>query len=244
MSDIKLPDIKLPDIKLPEVRFGKTQMKQVQRLGKNLQDILYSEDYRKALFQKKDTGNYNPNFLDDNNETPLDTLVVPVLRMLENKTEKVKPVDQEVDLDKYEGKWYEIARLPTSFQKDSYNVTAEYTQKRSESGKLTHVEVINTATRRDGSENKIVGTATPSNDKKSRLDVTFFWPFTGGYNIIELGPVVEGKYSYAVVSGDDKNMMWILSRSKTVDSDILSGIMTRLSNKGYDLSNLIMSKHL
>lgn len=220
-----------------------TQMKQVQRLGKNIQDILSSDEYRKSFLEKKDNGKYNPDFLDDNNETPLDSILIPVVRMLENKSKKAEPLDQEVDLDKYDGKWYEIARLPTSFQKDSYDVTAEYTQKKTECGKLTHIEVTNIAKRRDGSENKIVGTATPSNDKKSRLDVTFFWPFAGGYNIIELGPEREGKYSYSVVSSDDKSMMWILSRNQTMLSEIFSGIVSRLGDKGYDLSNLIMTKH-
>lgn len=218
--------------KIPE-----SQIKQIERLGSNLYSLIYSKDYQQKFFEKTNTGVYNPDFLDVNNETPLDSILVPLLRTIEQKTNKAEPLNSKVDLNKYDGKWYEILRLPNSFEKNSYDVTAEYTQK---SG---YIEVVNTSVRYDGSVNRVIGTAKSSNENNSRLDVTFFWPFIGGYNIIELGPEVNGQYSYSVVAGDDKTTLWVLSRDILMPHKTMRKIISNLADKGYDISSLILTAH-
>ena len=97
-----------------------------------------------------------------------------------------------VDLTRYLGRWYEIARYPTRFEKDcASDVTATYTQL--SGGK---VEVLNECRKADGQVKRSKGTAGVVDKRtNAKLKVTFFWPFSGNYWIIDLAP----DYSYAVV---------------------------------------------
>lgn len=79
-------------------------------------------------------------------------------------------------------------------------------------------------------------------DKKTnaKLRVSFFWPFTGDYWIIDLGK----NYEYAVVGHPKKKYLWILSRTKTMERSVYEAIISRLKDKQYDTSRLIKtSKH-
>ena len=73
-------------------------------------------------------------------------------------------------------------------------------------------------------------------DRKSnaKLEVSFFWPFWGDYWIIDLDP----EYRYAVVGHPNRKYLWILSRARTMDSLVYSGILERLTAQGYDIAKL------
>lgn len=138
----------------------------------------------------------------------------------------------KVDLERYCGKWYEIASYPQRFQKGCHCTTAEYT--------LTtkgYVIVENRCNRDSvtGKLSYIKGKAfVEKNSGNARLLVQFFWPFKAKYWIIDLAD----DYSYAVVSHPGKNYLWILSRTPKMDEAVYTQIIARLKEKGFDLSKL------
>lgn len=140
----------------------------------------------------------------------------------------VETVDH-VDLARYAGKWYEIARLPARFQEGCENSSADYSL---EGG---GVRVVNRCFRA-GVESvaegnaKVVDAAT-----NSKLKVSFFWPFYGDYWIVELGQ----DYEYSVVSDPERKYLWILSRTPAMDSHKLAAIVARLKKAEFDTDRLI-----
>lgn len=140
---------------------------------------------------------------------------------------------EKVDIQKYMGLWYEIARYPTRFQKNCYKATAEYALL--ENG---DVRVTNRC-RRDGPDGEIkqsVGKAWLDDRVNfTKLRVQFFWPFHGAYWVIDLGK----NYEYAVVGEPDREYLWILSRTPTLPEKVYQGILTRLKEQHYDVSKLI-----
>ncbi len=137
-----------------------------------------------------------------------------------------------VDLNKYAGKWYEIASYPQRFQKGCHCTTAQYTL--SEKG---YVIVENRCNKDSitGKQSYIKGKAfVEKNSGNAKLKVQFFWPFKGKYWIIDLA----NDYSYAVVSHPNRKYLWILSRTPKLDNTIYQQILSRLKEKGFDLTKL------
>ncbi len=137
----------------------------------------------------------------------------------------------KVDLNRYLGRWYEIAKYPNRFErKCDRNVTATYALR--PDGRIS---VVNTCTTRDGKLNQAKGWAKVVDQKSgSRLKVTFFWPFFGDYWIIDLSP----NYEYAVVGEPSRKYLWILSRTATMDDKLYGEITGRLAANGYDATKL------
>jgi apolipoprotein D and lipocalin family protein len=147
----------------------------------------------------------------------------------------------KVDLDRYLGRWYEIARYPNRFQRDcAGEVTATYAKRDDGS-----ISVDNRCTRFDGSADQALGVARVVDPvTNARLQVRFapdfvaWLPFVwGDYWIIDLGT----DYGYAVVGEPSRNYLWILSRTPTLPEETLQGIRTRLPAAGYDPSRLVPS---
>ena len=137
-----------------------------------------------------------------------------------------------VDLNKYAGKWYEIASYPQTFQKGCHCTTAEYTL--SEKG---YVIVENRCNKDsvNGKVSYIKGKGfVEEGSGNAKLKVQFFWPFRAKYWIIDLAD----DYSYAVVSHPNKKYLWILSRSPKMEEAVYLEILSRLKAKGFDLSKL------
>ncbi len=137
-----------------------------------------------------------------------------------------------VDLNRYLGKWYEIARYPNRFEKGcASDVTAQYTFR--PDGKI---EVINSCRQADGKMKTSKGSAKVADKQtNAKLKVTFFWPFYGNYWIIDLDP----DYRYAVVSEPGRDYLWILSRTPKLDPSVFDAITNRLRQNGFDPSRLI-----
>jgi apolipoprotein D and lipocalin family protein len=143
-----------------------------------------------------------------------------------------------VDLNKYSGKWYEIASYPQRFQKGCHCTTAEYTF--SAKGYV----IVENRCNRDSVNGKlsyIKGKAfVENNSGNAKLKVQFFWPFKGKYWIIDLA----SDYSYAVVSHPNKKYLWILSRTSKMDDAVYQQIISRLKSKGFDLSKIKKTEQL
>jgi len=138
-----------------------------------------------------------------------------------------------VDLNRYAGKWYEIARYPNRFQEGCVGTTATYTIR--QDGKI---EVLNQCRKGTlaGEISSVKGTAWIADNKtNAKLKVSFFWPFSGHYWIIDLGE----NYEYAVVGHPDRKYLWILSRSPKMDEKIYYLIMEKLKLQSYDTNKLI-----
>ena len=137
----------------------------------------------------------------------------------------------KVDLSRYVGRWYEIAKYPNRFErKCDRNVTATYAVR--PDGKIS---VVNRCMKSDGTATESSGWAKVVDPKtNAKLKVTFFWPFFGDYWVIELG----SKYEYAVIGEPSRGYLWILSRTPKMDDAVYAGITSRLASKGYDAAKL------
>lgn len=137
-----------------------------------------------------------------------------------------------VDLGRYTGTWYEIARFPNRFQRGCTATTATYTVR--DDGQIDVVNRCREGTP-DGPEKVARGRARvvdPSSNAK--LEVSFFRPFWGSYWIVDLG----ADYEYAVVGHPGRYDLWILSRTPTLDPEVYASIVRRLQAQGYETGRL------
>lgn len=140
-----------------------------------------------------------------------------------------------VDLRRYAGKWFEVARLPNWFQRRCVaDTTATYALR--PDGEIT---VLNECRLADGRIESITGTAKRAtrDGPASKLRVSFFWPFYGNYWIIDL----DAGYQWAVVGEPRRHYLWVLSRSARLDAGTFEAILRRVRSQGYDLSRLVIS---
>jgi apolipoprotein D and lipocalin family protein len=145
-----------------------------------------------------------------------------------------------VDLNKYAGVWYEIARLPNWFQKRCVgDVTATYTLL--DNGRI---KVVNRCRKESGEIDEAEGEAKLSGDDapNTKLKVRFapsilsFLPFVwGDYWIIALAP----DYSYAVIGEPARKYLWVLSRTPDMNESTLNTLLDQIKAKGYDLTGLV-----
>jgi len=148
-----------------------------------------------------------------------------IFRRRPGNSTKVIPVICNVDLKRYLGKWYEIARLPHTFEKGLDNVTATYKLK--PDGKI---EVVNAGIK-NGEKSVAKATAwVPDKDCTGKLLVSFFRPFRSEYNIIKLD---EENYSFAVVTSNSKNYLWFLSREPKVSEELYDDLISFAAFNGF-----------
>ena len=141
-----------------------------------------------------------------------------------------------VDLSRYAGRWYEIARLPNRFEKKcADSVTATYTLR--SDGK---VDVVNRCRKANGEYTTAKGKAKiVDKQTNAKLKVTFFWPFYGDYWILDLGP----NYEYAVVGAPDRDYLWILSRTPQLDEQLYQQLLTKMAARGFETQRMIRTSH-
>ena len=141
------------------------------------------------------------------------------------------PTVTEFDLNRYLGKWYEVARLPNSFEKGMSEVQAEYSLNPNDT-----VKVLNSGVRA-GERRYITGVAKKT-FVPGELLVSFFRPFYGSYRVAALAP----DYSCAlVVSGDSRRYLWVLSRTPEMDKKELQDYLELAARYGFDTSKIIYS---
>ncbi len=135
----------------------------------------------------------------------------------------------DVDIDRYSGLWYEIARYENRFEKGCIGATAYYTP--TEDG----ISVVNSCYAQNAAPiGKAEGSAYAVDESGSRLKVTFFWPFYGDYWILMLA----GDYRYSVVGDPDRKYLWILAREATLSKSDEQHILSELPRFGYDATKL------
>ncbi len=152
-------------------------------------------------------------------------------------------VEQNVDIQKYQGLWYELERFDIKFEKGCGNVTADYTL--TKKGK---VKVVNTCVKKKKNgklkTKDAKGVAfVVDKETNARLKVSFVpffkwlgW-FAGDYNIIKLGP----NYEYVLVGSQNREYLWILSRTPELSEDTKDMLKAEARSQGFDTSKLIVT---
>lgn len=138
---------------------------------------------------------------------------------------------QTVDLNRYLGHWYEIAKYDHHFERDLEFAMAHYTLR--DDGKI---DVLNTGIK-DGRAKDAKGIAKTTG-VPGLLRVSFFGPFFGDYRIM----MIDKNYQYALVGGSTDKFLWILSRTPQLDETTLSLILAEADRRGYDTRKLIWVK--
>ena len=136
---------------------------------------------------------------------------------------------KSVDLDRYTGLWYEVARLPNSFERGCVAVTAQYAKNTDGS-----IKVLNRCRKLkfDGEQDVVEGRARVVGVGK--LGVTFFWPFEGSYWILDLAD----DYSWSLVGEPSGRYLWILSRNPHLSAEVRSKLDGKLIAEGYNTAAL------
>jgi apolipoprotein D and lipocalin family protein len=159
-------------------------------------------------------------------------LVLFMLSACVGMPDKMEPV-QGFDINKYLGKWYEIARLDHSFERGMSNVTAEYSLKE-DGGVLVKNKGFDV---NNGEWTEALGKAYFVEESDiGYLKVSFFGPFYGSYVVFELE---HNNYQYAFVSGPNLSYLWLLSRTPNLDDEVIDKFVTQAKRLGFDTQALI-----
>ena len=150
----------------------------------------------------------------------------------------------EVDLNRYAGRWFEVARLPNRFEEDcAGDVTATYTLRGD-----GEIDVLNRCREKDGQFKEAEGRARraskdgPNTKLKVRFAPAFlkFLPFVwGDYWIIDLAP----DYSHAVVGDPGRDYLWVLARTPQMSEEAYRSAVARAESQGFDVGRLIKTPH-
>jgi apolipoprotein D and lipocalin family protein len=140
------------------------------------------------------------------------------------------------EVERYMGRWYEIARLDHSFERGMEQVSATYELRPDGT-----VGVLNRGYRADKAEwDEASGKAKFVGEPDvGALKVSFFGPFYGSYNIVDLDP----GYQHALIAGPSRSYLWILSRTPTPPRAEVERLVAKAQSLGFDTSQLIYVKH-
>lgn len=136
------------------------------------------------------------------------------------------------DLNRYLGRWYEIARLDYFWEKNLDNVRATYSLRANGDVKVDNKgwDYKHNKWKESVGKAKLVGDTS-----EAKLKVSFFGPFYAGYNVI----AIDSDYQYALVIGTSLDYMWILSRNKSIPEDVKMDYLEKAQSIGYDTNKLI-----
>jgi apolipoprotein D and lipocalin family protein len=137
------------------------------------------------------------------------------------------------DVRRFEGTWYEIARLDHSFERGLINVTAAYRLNDNGSIGVLNRGFDPKLNRWKEAEGRAYFVCGPEH---GRLKVSFFWPFYGGYNILEID---ERHYAYALICGNTRSYLWILARQPELPKTVLASLIERAKELDFDTDALI-----
>ncbi len=148
----------------------------------------------------------------------------------------IEPVDG-FEIDRYLGKWYEIARLDHSFEQGLSNVTAEYTLRDDGGVKVINRGFSKTENKWKEAEGKAYFV---KGQDEGYLKVSFFGPFYGAYVVFNLD---KKNYQYAFVTSSNKSYLWLLARNPNVSKELIDRFVNESKELGFDTENLIFVEH-
>jgi apolipoprotein D and lipocalin family protein len=137
------------------------------------------------------------------------------------------------DVQRYLGTWYEIARLDHSFERGLINVSATYSLNDNGSLRVVNRGFDPKRNRWKQAEGRAYFVSRPD---IGSLKVSFFWPFYGGYNILDLD---EQNYSYVLLCGNSRSYLWILAREPQLSDAVTASLIQKAKNLDFDTDALI-----
>jgi apolipoprotein D and lipocalin family protein len=148
----------------------------------------------------------------------------------------IEPVD-DFQIDKYLGKWYEIARLDHSFEKGLSNVTAQYALREDGGVKVTNRGYSNEKQEWKSAEGRAYFV---DDESKGYLKVSFYGPFYGSYVIFELDKI---NYQYAFITSHKKEYLWLLARTPVVSNMVMQDFIEASEKNGFNTKGIILVEH-
>lgn len=158
----------------------------------------------------------------------LSTLITLLLLGCSSHYKPLKTV-KKVDVNRYLGTWYEIARYEHFFEEGCSNVSATYILNKDKTLK------VHNRCEKDGKLKDAKGVAYATDESFSKLKVSFFRPFYGDYQVL----ILDDEYRYVVIGEPSREYFWILSRTKTLEKETLDMIVNKMPSLGYDAQQLI-----
>src|SRR5664280_850905 len=149
------------------------------------------------------------------------------------QSQELPSVISSVDLNRYKGIWYEIARLPNFFERKLKCTSATYTLR--DDGRITVLNKGNYLTDPKKSTSSQGVAWIPDKNSPAKLKVQFFWPFSGDYWIMEL----DKEYRYVLVGDPAHKYLWIISREKKMDETTYNMLLQKAVDNGYDIKTII-----
>lgn len=142
----------------------------------------------------------------------------------------IKPVDH-VEIDRFMGKWYVIANIPTFIETEAYNATETYTK--NSDGKIeTLFEFKKGGFDGETVQYHPIGTIIDSSN--AIWDMQFIWPFQADYRVIFLDP----EYQHTIIGRNKRDYVWIMSRQPTIDEELFNKLKKYIASTGYDVTKL------
>jgi apolipoprotein D and lipocalin family protein len=162
------------------------------------------------------------------------TLILILMMIFSSANSQIKPtVVTSVDLNRYKGKWFEIARLPNYFERKLKCTCATYTLR--EDGRITVLNAGNYIAEPQKTSS-VSGVAwIPDKNSPAKLKVQFFWPFSGDYWIMYL----DKDYRYVLVGDPSYKYLWILAREKKMDEQTYNMLLQKAIDNGFDVKPII-----
>jgi apolipoprotein D and lipocalin family protein len=160
-------------------------------------------------------------------------ILIPFMIFNSAYSQKIPTVVTNVDLNRYKGFWYEIARLPNFFERKLKCTSATYTLRAD--GKITVLNQGNYISDPQKT-NSAEGVAwIPDKKYPAKLKVQFFWPFSGDYWIMYL----DKDYRYVLVGDPSLKYLWILCREKKMEEPTYNMLLQKAIENGYDVKSII-----
>ncbi|WP_051313174.1 lipocalin family protein [Sporocytophaga myxococcoides] len=145
-------------------------------------------------------------------------------------------VERKIDLNRYQGKWYEIAAIPTKFEKGCINATSEYSLEKDGTFRIVNECRVTES----GNLKKSFGKAILKDaGTNSKFKVKFRGPFKRDYQILSVG----NEYEYALAGDESRTRLWILSRKPVLSKNVVDQLIDKAKNEGFDIGKIVFIKH-
>jgi len=155
--------------------------------------------------------------------------IMSMLTLFSCKSNQPLQTVPALDIHRYSGVWFEIARLPNSFEKGLDCVTAEYSLLPDQK-----IKVVNKGRKftKDLTFDQVTGKAwIPDQNFPGRLKVSFFWPFAGDYWVFSLSE----DYRFALVGTESRKYFWLLARDSQIDPVVFDSLLSIAAQNGFNV---------
>ena len=139
----------------------------------------------------------------------------------------------KLDLNQFVGKWYEIARLPNKQEK---NCVSDVVLLYALADKANQFQIVNACEIKNGNSDTHNGSGSrPKKSEDGKLKVSYIWPLTTKHWVLATGP----SYEWVLVGSPNHKTLWVLSRTATMQPDVLAEIQAKATSEGFNISKMV-----